>query len=277
MYVSGNQLILVNKVGDNRRVLVSGEAYSADSPQDVMLKAIPAPVFSPDGYRVAYAMNGLHTYFLLNNENTQYRTNVVSESNNVLYRPIFYSPGGNNLYVQVEVDQKKSLLVLNAWNGELYAEFKDGPCCQPQLNAEQDGVYFTGEDDYGNAVGLWLVDIWEETLETILPGADSANADYINAFPIQEAVNGDLLFFYAPRENSRDVPLMMARAADDGVSLLQVIRPDSYTALTEVLWAADASLALISDPASGDIKLLRSGDRAAITLPAKGTMLRWGN
>jgi WD40 repeat protein len=218
VFVSGNQLILTNKNGENRRVLVSGETYAADSPQEVMLKAITSPVFSPDGYRVAYAMNGLHTYNLLNNENTQYRTNVVTEPNSVVYRPIFYSPGGNNLYVQVEVNQIKSLLVLNAWNGELYAEFKDGPCCQPQLNAEQDAVYFTGEDEYGNAVGLWLVDIWEDTIETILPGADSANAEFFSAFPIQEPVNGDLLFFYAPRENRGDVPLMMAQAADDGVS-----------------------------------------------------------
>jgi WD40 repeat protein len=277
VFVSGNQLILVNKGGENRRVLVSGEAYAAESPEDAMLKAITAPVFSPDGYRVAYAMNGLHTYFLLSNENTQYRTNVVSESENVVYRPIFYSPGGNNLYVQVEVNQKKSLLVLNAWDGELYAEFKDGSCCQPQLNAEQDAVYFTGEDDYGNAVGLWLVDIWEDTIETILPSAQSANAEFFSAFPIQEPVNGDLLFFYAPRENRESVPLMMAQAADDGVSLLQVIRPDSYAGLTEVLWARDASLALISDPVTGELKLLRANDRAAITLPASGTMLRWGN
>ena len=277
VFVSGNQLILINKGGENRRVLVSGEAYTADSPQDVMLKAITSPLFSPDGFRVAYAMNGLHTYFLRSNENTQYRTNVVSESNSVVYRPIFYSPGGNNLYVQVEVNQKKSLLVLNAWNGELYAEFEDGACCQPQLNAEQDAVYFTGEDEYGNAVGLWLVDIGEDTIETILPGAQSANAEFFSAFPIQEPVNGDLLFFYAPREKRSDVPLMMAQAADDGVSLLQVIRPDSYAGLTEVLWARDASLALISDPVTGELKLLRAGDRAAITLPANGTMLRWGN
>lgn len=276
-FVSNNDLFLTDKSGDSRWLIKDGETYPENSEEEAQRKAITNLHFSPDGWRLSYALNGVHVYSILNDDDTFLveNDNIGTESA-VLYAPIAFSPGGNNLYIQVDDDQRLSLLVINSWTGEEYASFENGPCCQPQVNAEQDAMYFTGRDDWGNPVGLWLVDIWTDTLEVILP-TTGTTASQINAWPIQDPLTNNLIFFYAAHERKTDIPLAMARAADDGTSLLQVIRAESFTGLREVLWAPDASLALISDPANQELTILFAEDRPAISLGIQGTMMRWGN
>ncbi|MEE4194635.1 MAG: hypothetical protein V2J07_05490 [Anaerolineae bacterium] len=273
-FVSNNDLILTDKSGSSRWVIQDGELYPPNAQEEAQRKAISDLNFSPDGWRLSYALNGVHVYSILNDNDTSMIENRnLGTDAAVVYRPLTFSPGGNNLYIQIEEGSELELMVVNSWTGELYAEFGKGPCCQPHVNAEQDAIYFTGQDAYGNAVGLWLADIWNDTIETILPETGSQ----INAWPIQDPFTEQLIFFYAVHQRQEGVPVSMARAADDGVSLLQVIRADSFSNLSEVLWAPDASMALISDPATFELTILYPEDRPAISLGIQGTMMRWGN
>jgi WD40 repeat protein len=276
-FVSNNDLILTDKSGSTRWMIQDGETFPPNAVEEAQRKAITDIHFSPNGWQISYGMNGVHIYSILNDSDSQFMENSnVGTDSSVVYRPLMFSPGGNNLYIQIEEGEDLSLMVVSSWTGEEYATFDDGPCCQPQINANQDAVYFTRLDNWGNPVGLWLVDIWNDTSEEILP-ATGNQAEQINAFPIQDPFTEDLIFFYADHEKKAGVSLSMARASDDGVSLLQVIRADSYTNLTDVLWAPDASLALVSEPVSEEITILYVEDRPAIPLGIQGTMMRWGN
>lgn len=272
-FVSNNDLILTDKSGEYRWMIEDGETFAPNSVEDAQRKAITDVHFSPDG-RLTYALNGVHVYSSANDKEILLVENRnIGTDEAVIYRPLTFSPGGNNLYIQIEEDDVLELMVVNSWTGELYAEFGEGPCCQPQVNAEQDAIYFTGQDKYGNAVGLWLADIWNDTIEEIVP----ATSGQIQAWPIQDPFNADLIFFYAVHQNQENVSMSMARSADDGVSLLQVIRADSFSNLSEVLWAPDASMVLISEPQTQELTILFAEDRPAISLGIQGTMMRWGN
>ena len=274
-FVSGNDLILMNKTGDLRWTIQDGETIPPNAVEEIQRKAITDLHFSPDGYRLSYSLNGVHIYSILNDVDTYLIENLrVGTDSAVVYRPIYFSPGGNNLYIQVETSDGLSLKVISSRTGEEYADFENGPCCQPQLNGDQDAVYFTGQDESGNAVGLWLVDIWQDTITEVLA---KANPDQINAFPIQDPFTGELFFFYADYETREDIELSLARSGADGFALLQVIRPDSYADLTDVLWAPDASLMLISDPDTQELMILHPEDRSPIHLAIQGKMMRWGN
>ena len=273
-FVSNNDLILSDKSGGTRWLIQDGATFPPNVTEEIQRKAITDVHFSPDGWRLSYALNGVHVYSILNDRDTFMVENIkVGTDEAVIYKPLTFSPGGNNLYIQIEEDDLLELMVVNSWTGELYAEFGEGPCCQPHVNADQDAIYFTGQDQYGNAVGLWLADIWNDTIEEIVP----MNSGQIQAWPIQDPFNEDLIFFYAVHENQENVSVSMARSADDGISLLQVIRADSFNDLSEVLWAPDASMVLISDPQTKELTILFAEDRPAISLGIQGTMMRWGN
>ncbi|MCD4754101.1 MAG: hypothetical protein K8R40_13610 [Anaerolineaceae bacterium] len=276
-YVSNNELILINKQDGNRIVLVSGETSPSTDPAPPLQSQISDIIFSPDGWRIAYRLNGVHIYSILENSNTPLIEDMLKDDQPIrFYHPIFFSPGGTNLYLQVETQSGDSMTVLNSWTGELFAENPVGACCQPALNQEQDAVYFTGRDRFGNAVGLWSIDIWHDVLTELLPFPSDSRDFQINAFP-RQASDGTLYFFYAQGEMANNPPLILASAASDGVSLLKIIRADSYSKLTDVLWADNAEFVLISDPENETILYLKTDDVPPILLPIQGTMMRWGD
>ena len=180
------------------------------------------------------------------------------------------------MYVKVETQSGDSMTVLNSWTGELFAENPVGACCQPSLNQEQDAIYFTGRDRFGNAVGLWSIDIWHDVLTELLPFPSDTRDFQINAFP-KQASDGTLYFFYAQGGVANTPPLNLASSASDGTSLLKIIRADSYSKLTDVLWADNAEFVLVSDPQNKTILYLKTDDVPPILLPIQGTMMKWGD
>lgn len=58
-YVAGNQLLLVNADGSDRRLVVDGGAVDENNP---FLSMINSPVFSPNGQTLAYGYKGLNLY-----------------------------------------------------------------------------------------------------------------------------------------------------------------------------------------------------------------------
>ena len=59
-------------------------------------------------------------------------------------------------------------------------------------------------------------------------------------------------------------------------SLLKTVRAETYSKLTEVLWADSADFVLISNPETQEILYLKTQDVPPIFLPIQGTMMRWG-
>jgi Tol biopolymer transport system component len=258
-------------------VLIDGEEIPPNNNDARLALEITAPVFSPDGWRIAFGLNGVHIYSILENTDEVLLENDLEAGSldNTLYTPIYFSPGGNNLYIHQSTRSGPGLIVLSSWTGERYAGPLPGPCCQPIMNADQDAVIFSGQDKYGNSAGLWVIDVWYDQLTQILPPPESGQTYQVNAFPFQSE-DGSLMFFYALADGGEAPPLMLARAADDGTSLLQVIRGDSYQNLQDALWADDGAFVLVVDPTDGKIKKLMANDTPPIILPVSGTMMRWG-
>src|SRR5687767_12412562 len=102
VYVSNNQLLLVNADGSNRRVLLSGGAVDENNP---FLTNINSPVFSPNGETIAFGYKGLNFYSVASGVSNLVLADLVEDSGNgfmfprELIWPEEYSADGSKLLV----------------------------------------------------------------------------------------------------------------------------------------------------------------------------------
>ena len=100
-YVAGNQLLLVNADGSDRRLVVDGGAMDENNP---FLNIINSPVFSPDGQTLAYGYKGLNLYSVASGASNLVVEDQIEDSSGFpfpkeLYWPERYSPDGTKLLI----------------------------------------------------------------------------------------------------------------------------------------------------------------------------------
>lgn len=295
VYVANNQLLLIDAAGAGRRVLVDGGPLDANNP---FVSSVNDPAFSPDGATVAYWHKDLNLHTVSTGETRlvleKQRTDPLSGAPvpAELYLPQKYSPDGSKLLITIALPNSDAIsagiyypdsgALVRLTGGE-----GAGLCCGEQAWAPDGSALFNASAILGFfSTGLWRVEAASGNVTTLIP-SEAGDGNFNLAAEPYLAPDGQLYFFFgtapAPEGFIDRGPVQMVRSAPDGVTGRMVLRPETFEALNEALWAPDASFAItVKAPtetvyAGGVIELhYIDGTKSMIPLLTFGQRLKWG-
>jgi WD40-like Beta Propeller Repeat len=293
-YESNNRLVLINADGSNRRVLVE-ENTNPDG------HGFYNPVFSPDGQTLAFAHKGLNLYSLSTGVSNLVIADQVKDigDGTILpvetYSPESYSPDGQKLLLALghwEVAPSHTIYYPSTNMLVRHAEVTDYIyCCSfhggPVWSADSASFYGVASvhDTAYQSGELWRVDAASGAITRMLK-PENGNL-YLPKKPYL-APDGRLYYFFGTYNTDSglfDAPVLeMVRSAPDGVTDLKVLRNENFVLLNEVLWAPDASFAIIATAPSrdwnqgGGVLALYYTDqqKGVIPLVPFGKQMKWG-
>lgn len=255
-FITDNQLFLVDRRGQNRRLIADGSQVDEGIQDYVFRGFVETPVFSPDGQTLAYAFDGLHLYDIDKGVDEHVLTNlgnllgepfVFTKEN---YYPGSWSPDGDKLLIVMGYYEGSTLAVMEPGEAQPFRRlFSDGPvCCTFHWTADSRSVLVANPNFTVQWPGLWKYDAEtgeEFGLVTTLP-----DSPHFVGWPVQ-LPSGDLLYFHGTHFSPEEgIPLVMVRSGPDGSERMQV-RPEEFR-IAKALWAEDGSLALISHFSDSD-------------------------
>jgi hypothetical protein len=299
VYVSDNSLILADADGGNRNPVFGG---ARDYPEDQRINnEIIYPRWSPDGRRISFGYGGIQ---ILDLDDPMLAPHVLIPSDPVpnmndgrppslvyFYRQAIWSPEADKLAVEFfhwPEGGGWAVLPMNSDAGltELHSPPEGGIlCCQPSWDLAGEHLYFASPYIGMGYPGLWRASARTGELEQfIAPEVGPGQETYHMLDTARQLPDGQLYFFKGSVEGfptGSFTPLTMHRAAPDASNAV-ALRDDSHT-LEEVLWADDASGAVIMEvqnqdvyPYFGPLVWLPADGSAAVRLPAEGASLAWG-
>jgi Tol biopolymer transport system component len=263
VYVSNNQLLVVEADGRDRKLLVDGGPVDLNN---AYLTKISSPVWSPDAQTIAYGHKGLNLYtvgtgrseLVIENKWRQVGNNLLLPDE--LYWPDHYSPDGSKLLITLAYYEGASAAIYRPADDTL-VRLKDAEgaliCCG-EPNWSPDGAsLFTGNPSMGMfAPGLWQVDAAIGQVTTLLAG-DPGDGTFNFADEPILAPDGQLYYFYANLPSSDQfinrIPLQLVRSEPDGVTDRTQIRSESFDTMNEALWAPDASFVIVANAPNQDV------------------------
>ena len=294
VYVVNNQLLLINADGSGRRMLVDGGPIDPNNP---FITSLSSPVFSPNGETIAYSNKGLALYAVSTGvSNTVLEQIETDPTTGVpmireMYIPQKYSPDGTKILLTAAIpnsDGISSGIYSIATNALVRLSGGDGAriCCSEQAWTSDSSALYVGIPFMGIfGPGLWRVDASTGNLTTLLP-AEVGDGNFNFANEPYLAPDGQLYFFFASRPApdgfADNVPLQLVRSAPDGVTGRAVLRPETFEAMNEALWAPDASFVIAAKApaetvyAGGVIELYYIGSSSMLPLLPFGQQLKWG-
>ncbi|MBX3003067.1 MAG: hypothetical protein KF821_09870 [Anaerolineales bacterium] len=266
------------------RLLVDNASADEDAADFATQQAVRSPRLAPNGATLAYAQGGLWLFDLASGNALRVLENQSGsagegEDAQVVYSPVAWAPSGLQLLVAVAGPQGSGLGVWDASSHQFTRLASEGSlCCQASWAPDSRSVLLASQLLGLMEPGLWRFDT--TTGEGVaLVETHSGEAYPFIAWPLQ-LPNGNLQYFYASAVEppQTDLPLYMVRAAADGVGARSQLRDDAFT-IREALWAADGSLALVVQNATGSagpIVLAASDGQPLQVLVDFGHDLRWG-
>lgn len=288
-YASNNQLFLVDARGAGRRMLIDGGALDDNNR---WTNTVGAPVFSPDGQTLAFSHGGLNLYTLANGANTRVLENhvdlsagfpIVSE----LYAPNAYSPDGSRLLINISFNEGGTYGVYVPGSGTLIRlQRADGNliCCRLDWAPNSSGLYIASSALGMVDSGLFYADAATGSVAILLPGSPP-DGTYNFADAPHVGADGKLYFFFnnlPAVPTSGHTPLFLVRSGTDGVAGRTKMLPDAFENTNEILWAPDASLAIVVTASSADAyaggqaRLVYTDGRPGAVLSPFAQDVRWG-
>jgi Tol biopolymer transport system component len=288
-YITNNQLYLVDAAGAGRQLLIDGGPVDDNNR---WTNSVGAPVWSPDGGTLAYSHGGLSfldftsgaTSLVLENQvDTTPGFPVVKE----LYSPRAYSPDGSKLLIDIGFYEGGTYgIYLRANSALVRFQRAEGGivCCHTNWIPDGSGVYVSSPVMGMVESGLYHADAATGNVITLLPGS-LPDGTYNFAYAGQVGPDNKLYFFFnnlpqIPTEGH--TPLYLVRSDPDGSTNRTQLQPDVFNNINEILWAQDASLAVVvasSDPnesAGGEARAVYVDGRASVVLAPAARALRWG-
>lgn len=282
-YVVSNQIYMVNADGSERRLLVDNAAANSQEPDFFYTQIISTPRFSPDGSKLAYSFGGAWVFDLATSEAQLILENELDGNDPVeLYGPVEWAPDNSQLLIAISREESSTLGVWSSENDELVRlESEDLVCCQPSWAPDSRSVLLASATLGIVEPGLWRFDSQTGEQSTLIETISGEVYNFV-AWPLQ-VTNGDLQYFYNSAADlpEGDVPFYIVRSSADGNSGRSQLRSDAFS-LREALWAADGSLVLAAQPAtggdgtSGPVVLAFTDERPLQVLLDDGFELRWG-
>ena len=288
-YVVGNQLLLVNADGSDRRLIVEGSALDENNP---FLNMLNSPVFSPDGQTLAYGYRGLNLYSVSSGASKLVIENQIEDSGGFpfpkeLYWPERFSPDGTKLLITLGYYEGASAAIYDpASNSSVRLSGVEGAliCCDETVwSADGSSIYSASAAMGMFNSGLWKVDPATGTVTTLF-ASNFDSSSFLYADEPYLALDNQLYFFFAESTtelNSRP-PLQLVRSAPDGVTGRTVLRPDTFELMTESLWSPDASFIVVAFAPTPDVyqggraEIVYLDGRPNVTLTPFAQQMRWG-
>ncbi|HET9907889.1 MAG TPA: hypothetical protein VFQ23_14655 [Anaerolineales bacterium] len=290
-YVANNQLQLINADGSDRRMLVDGGVMDENNP---FLNVINNPVFSPNGQTLAYGYKGLNLYALSSGVSNLVIENQLDDSTGSgfifpreLYWPERYSPDGSKLLITLGYYEGASAAIFDPASGGL-VRLTGGEgaliCCdETEWSADGSSIYSASRSAGMFTSGMWKVDPSTGVVTTLFT-SNYDTSDFNYADEPYLGPDGQLYFFYAKANteiNSR-TPLQLVRSAPDGITGRTVLRPETFETMNEVLWAPDASFAVVAlantpdTYQGGRAEIVYIDGRPNVVLVPFAQQMRWG-
>ena len=288
-YVVGNQLLLVNADGSDRRLIVEGGALDENNP---FLNMLNSPVFSPDGQTLAYGYKGLNLYSVSSGASKLVIENQIEDSGGFpfpkeLYWPERFSPDGTKLLITLGYYEGASAAIYDpASNSSVRLSGVEGAliCCDETVwSADGSSIYSASAAMGMFNSGLWKVDPATGTVTTLF-ASNFDSSSFLYADEPYLALDNQLYFFFVESTtelNSR-TPLQLVRSAPDGMTGRTVLRPDTFELMNESLWAPDAGFIVVAFAPTGDIyqggraEIVYLDGRPNVTLTPFAQQMRWG-
>src|SRR5688572_26912601 len=288
-YVVGNQLLLVNADGSDRRLIVEGGAVDENNP---FLNMLNSPVFSPNGQTLAYGYRGLNLYSVSGGASNLVIENQIEDSGGFpfpkeLYWPERYSPDGTKLLITLGYYEGASAAIYSpSSNSTVRLTGGEGAliCCDATVwSADGSSIYSASPATGMFNSGLWRVNPSTGAVTTLFT-SNFDSGSFLYADEPYLALDNQLYFFFAESStelNSR-TPLQLVRAAPDGVTGRTVLRPDTYELMNESLWAPDASFVVIAFAPTPDVyqggraEIVYLDGRPNVTLTPFAHQMKWG-
>jgi Tol biopolymer transport system component len=288
-YGSNNQLLLVDANGAGRRILLDGGAVDGNAP---FMNSVGNPVWSPDGKTIAFGHNGLNFYSLDTGSINNVLPDEVDTSAGFpiarsLYSPNRYSPDGTKLLINIGFYEGGTYGVYRfSDNTVLRLSRSDGSmvCCEVRWVPDGSGLYVASRSIGMADSGLGYADASTGNVTMLLPGSAPDTTFNFAAGP-QVGRDGKLYFFFnnLPQiPTASHTPLYLVRSGTDGVTGRAQLKPDIYQNINEVLWAPDASLAVIADApidavnAGGTAEIVYPDNRPDVVLTEFAQDMHWG-
>ncbi len=289
VYVSNNQLILVDSNGAGRRILVDGGTLD---PNASFLHAVSSPAWSIDGQTIAFGHEGLNFYSLSDGSINKVLENEIDSSAgfpiaHALYAPVRYSPDGTKLLVSIGFYEGGAFGFYRLTDNTLTRFSRpDGNmvCCELRWVPDSSGLYAASSALGMVDSGLSYLDASTGNVTVLLPGS-APDGTYNFAAGPQVGRDGKLYFFFnnLPQiPTTSHTPLYLVRAGTDGVTGRTQLKTDAYNYINEVLWAPDASLAIVAGGPTDDVnagglaEIVYPDDRPNVKLVDFAQDLHWG-
>jgi hypothetical protein len=200
--------------------------------------------------------------------------------------PVSWSPDNNHLLVEIDFFEGGTLGIYSMQTNDLVRLGGEKiVCCQTAWAPDSSSVLVASALFSVSPSGLWRYDaVTGAETELIHHTSEDDTLNFVN-WPLQ-LENGELRYFYNNMAAfpEGEAPLLMVSSDADGFSNRALIRSE-YWENYETLWAADGSLAMAVQPATGvqaiwprtgPIVIIPASGDPVIPLPANGYSLQWG-
>ncbi|MFN8427336.1 MAG: hypothetical protein U0X87_13905 [Anaerolineales bacterium] len=291
VYVSNNQLLLINPDGSGRRMLIDGGAIDENNP---FVSRLSNPVFSPNAQTIAYGYKGLNLYAVASGVNNLVIENIIKDSGNgfffpeELYAPNKYSPDGTKLLITLGYYEGASSAIYYPAANSLVRLTNDAGahiCCDEVSWTPDSSTLYSASSTIGMIQsGMWRVDASNGLVTTLL-ASNYETSVYLYAYEPYLAPDGQLYFFFhtANTEFNARTPLQIVRSSPNDVANRTVLLPETFQLMNEALWAPDASFVITAIAPSdqiyqgGSLELFYTHAEAGfLTLAPFGQQLKWG-
>ncbi len=291
VYVSNNQLLLINADGSGRAVLLDGGVRDVNNP---FLTNIQSAVWSPNGQTIAYGFGGLNLYAVATGVSNRVLENQIRDMGNgfllpdELYWPEEYSPDGTKLLITLGYYEGGTFAIYYPSSNTLVRLVQTDTgniCCGARWISDSASLYAALPTTGMFSSGLWHIDAASGKVTTLLPGEAGNNTFNFADAPFL-APDGQLYFFFANTPATEEffinAPLQLVRAATDGVSGRTILLPDLFKKMNEALWSPDASFVIVALGQNdqmwqgGQLELVYVDGRPRVVLVPFGREMKWG-
>ena len=161
-------------------------------------------------------------------------------------------------------------------------------CCDIRWVPDGSGLYAASPTIGMVDSGLAYVDAASGLVTTLLPGS-APDTTYNFADGPQVGPDGKLYFFFNNLPQipvDGNTPLYLVRSDTDGVTGRTQLQPDVFQNVSEILWAPDASLAIVGFVVAsagtpgvtqaGAAQIVYPDGRPSVTVLPAAEQMRWG-